>query len=153
MLLKIPRSYSRYYPLTGGRKTMSSAFRCNHQIAGPRHTRVSVTNGESWHWDQLFIATGAAARRCRCLMHWENAALPCAMPASRQTARSSAARTVSRDCRCRTIGLELAASATQRGCKVTVMNWRQASWAVMHHRPCNAIFSAPSAGWCAHSAQ
>ncbi|EEW1574415.1 hypothetical protein D9J94_17505, partial [Escherichia coli] len=28
-----------------------------------RDTRELVlTNGESWHWDQLFIATGAAAR-------------------------------------------------------------------------------------------
>lgn len=46
-----------------------------------RDTRELVlTNGESWHWDQLFIATGRQLDRCRCLMHWENAALPYAMP-------------------------------------------------------------------------
>ncbi|XPE48252.1 FAD-dependent oxidoreductase [Shigella flexneri] len=40
-----------------------------------------------------------------------------------------------------TIGLELAASATQRRCKVTVIELAEPSWLVMHHRPCNAIFS------------
>ncbi|MCL0154825.1 FAD-dependent oxidoreductase, partial [Klebsiella pneumoniae] len=50
-----------------------------------RDTRELVlTNGESWHWDQLFIATGAAARplplldalgeRCFTLRHAGDAA-------------------------------------------------------------------------------
>lgn len=68
-----------------------------------RDTRELVlTNGESWQWDQLFMATGAAARplplldalgeRCFTLRHADDAA---------RLERSSAARTVSRDCRCR----------------------------------------------------
>lgn len=68
-----------------------------------RDTRELVlTNGESWHWDQLFIAIGAAARplplldalgeRCFTLRHAGDAArLREVLPA----------RTVSRDCRCR----------------------------------------------------
>lgn len=68
-----------------------------------RDTRELVlTNGESWHWDQLFIATGAAARPLPLLDALGETLLysaPCRR--CRQTARSSAARTVSRDCRCR----------------------------------------------------
>ncbi len=46
-----------------------------------RDTRELVlTNGESWHWDQLFIDRRGSSDCCRCLMHWENAALPYAMP-------------------------------------------------------------------------
>lgn len=46
-----------------------------------RDTRELVlTNGESWHWDQLLWQPARQLDRCRCLMHWENAALPYAMP-------------------------------------------------------------------------
>lgn len=88
-----------------------------------RDTRELVlTNGESWHWDQLFIATGAAARplplldalgeRCFTLRHAGDAArLREVLQPERSVVIVGAG----------TIGLELAASATQRGCKVTVI--------------------------------
>lgn len=38
-----------------------------------RDTRELVlTNGESWHWDQLFIATGAAARPLPLLINYSH---------------------------------------------------------------------------------
>lgn len=81
-----------------------------------------LANGESWHWDQLFIATGAAARplplldalgeRCFTLRHAGDAArLREVLQPERSVVIVGAG----------TIGLELAASATQRGCKVTVI--------------------------------
>lgn len=88
-----------------------------------RDTRELVlTNGESWHWDQLFIATGAAARplplldalgeRCFTLRHAGDAArLREVLQPERSVVIVGAG----------TIGLELAASATQRRCKVTVI--------------------------------
>ncbi|HFL5475401.1 TPA: phenylpropionate dioxygenase ferredoxin reductase subunit, partial [Escherichia coli] len=88
-----------------------------------RDTRELVlTNGESWHWDQLFIATGAAARplplldalgeRCFTLRHAGDAArLREVLQPERSVVIIGAG----------TIGLELAASATQRRCKVTVI--------------------------------
>lgn len=88
-----------------------------------RDTRELVlANGESWHWDQLFIATGAAARplplldalgeRCFTLRHAGDAArLREVLQPERSVVIVGAG----------TIGLELAASATQRGCKVTVI--------------------------------
>lgn len=88
-----------------------------------RDTRELVlTNGESWQWDQLFMATGAAARplplldalgeRCFTLRHADDAArLREVLQPERSVVIVGAG----------TIGLELAASATQRGCKVTVI--------------------------------
>ncbi|EFY5547399.1 phenylpropionate dioxygenase ferredoxin reductase subunit [Shigella dysenteriae] len=88
-----------------------------------RDTRELVlANGESWHWDQLFIATGAAARplplldalgeRCFTLRHAGDAArLREVLQPERSVVIVGAG----------TIGLELAASATQRRCKVTVI--------------------------------
>ncbi|MSL31069.1 phenoxybenzoate dioxygenase, partial [Escherichia coli] len=85
-----------------------------------RDTRELVlTNGESWQWDQLFMATGAAARplplldalgeRCFTLRHADDAArLREVLQPERSVVIVGAG----------TIGLELAASATQRGCKV-----------------------------------
>lgn len=107
-----------------------------------RDTRELVlTNGESWQWYQLFMATGAAARplplldalgeRCFTLRHADDAArLREVLQPERSVVIVGAG----------TIGLELAASATQRGCKVTVIELAATVMAVMHHRPCNAIF-------------
>ncbi len=118
-----------------------------------RDTRELVlTNGESWHWDQLFIATGAAAlttcslldalgERCFTLRHAGDAArLREVLQPERSVVIVGAG----------TIGLELAASATQRRCKVTVIELAATVMVVMHHRPCNAIFySATSRLVCA----
>ncbi|WP_213133584.1 phenylpropionate dioxygenase ferredoxin reductase subunit [Citrobacter sp. FP75] len=88
-----------------------------------RQTQVLVlADGQSYPWDRLLIATGAAARpfplldtlgeRCFTLRHAGDAArLRQALSPGQSIVIVGAG----------TIGLELAASATQRGCKVTVI--------------------------------
>lgn len=92
------------------------------QTLGRQTHQLVLANGEVYPWDRLLIATGAAARplplldklgdRCFTLRHAGDAArLRDALQPGRAIAIVGAG----------TIGLELAASATQRGCKVCVI--------------------------------
>lgn len=92
------------------------------QTLGRQTHQLVLANGEVYPWDRLLIATGAAARplplldklgeRCFTLRHAGDAVrLRDALQPGRAIAIVGAG----------TIGLELAASATQRGCKVCVI--------------------------------
>lgn len=92
------------------------------QTLGRQTHQLVLANGEVYPWDRLLIATGAAARplplldklgeRCFTLRHAGDAArLRDALQPGRAIAIVGAG----------TIGLELAASAIQRGCKVCVI--------------------------------
>ncbi|HFZ8995856.1 TPA: phenylpropionate dioxygenase ferredoxin reductase subunit [Citrobacter freundii] len=94
--------------------TVRSLGREAHQLV--------LSDGQSWRWDQLLIATGAAARplplldalneRCFTLRHAGDAArLREVLTPGKSVVIVGAG----------TIGLELAASATQRGCQVSVV--------------------------------
>lgn len=89
---------------------------------GRQTHELALADGQTYPWDQLLIATGAAARpfplldtlgeRCFTLRHAGDAArLREALSPGQSIAIVGAG----------TIGLELAASATQRGCQVTVI--------------------------------
>ncbi|MEG0802516.1 MAG: phenylpropionate dioxygenase ferredoxin reductase subunit [Citrobacter sp.] len=89
---------------------------------GRQTHELVLADGQTYPWDRLLIATGAAARpfplldtlgeRCFTLRHADDAArLREALRPGQSIAIVGAG----------TIGLELAASATQRGCKVTVI--------------------------------
>ncbi|WP_347291667.1 phenylpropionate dioxygenase ferredoxin reductase subunit [Kluyvera georgiana] len=88
-----------------------------------RATRtLTLADGQTYHWSQLLLATGAAARplplldalgeRCFTLRHAGDAErLRAVLQPGKAIVIVGAG----------TIGLELAASATQRGCRVTVV--------------------------------
>lgn len=89
---------------------------------GRQTHELELADGQNYPWDRLLIATGAAARpfplldtlgeRCFTLRHAGDAArLREALSPGQSIAIVGAG----------TIGLELAASATQRGCQVTVI--------------------------------
>lgn len=92
------------------------------QTLGRQAHQLELADGQGYPWDQLLIATGAAARplplldklgdRCFTLRHANDAArLRDALLPGKSIVIVGAG----------TIGLELAASATQRGCRVTVV--------------------------------
>ncbi|WP_410753157.1 phenylpropionate dioxygenase ferredoxin reductase subunit [Citrobacter youngae] len=92
------------------------------QTLGRQTHQLVLADGQVYPWDQLLIATGAAARplplldklgdRCFTLRHVDDATrLRDALLPGKSIVIVGAG----------TIGLELAASATQRGCRVTVV--------------------------------
>ena len=92
------------------------------QTLGRQAHQLELADGQGYPWDQLLIATGAAARplplldklgdRCFTLRHANDATrLRDALLPGKSIVIVGAG----------TIGLELAASATQRGCRVTVV--------------------------------
>jgi len=92
------------------------------QTLGCQTHQLVLADGQVYPWDQLLIATGAAARplplldklgdRCFTLRHVDDATrLRDALLPGKSIVIVGAG----------TIGLELAASATQRGCRVTVV--------------------------------